>query len=88
MGPKLGHEVGGTGTVTRILHENDNQCEGDPHTYVDGTDPFRLLIGAERSPFFPYHWVCTGSLPISARDTCGRPDNDQSDGECCMDVHV
>ena len=87
MGPMLGHEAGGTGTVARIPSQNDNQYEGDPHTHVDCTDPFRLLLGTKRSPFFPYRWLCTGVLTIRARYTHCGPDNDQSDGERSMDVH-
>jgi hypothetical protein len=87
MGPKLGHEAGGTSTVARIPPQNDGQCERDPRTHVDSTDPFRLLCGTKCSPFFPYHWLCTGALAIRARYSHCGPDNDQSDGECSMDVH-
>jgi hypothetical protein len=87
MGPKPGHEAGGTGTVSRIPPQNDSQCEGDPHTHVDSTDPFRLLIGTECSPFFPYHWVCTRALTIRARYTHCRPDKDENNRECSMEVH-
>jgi hypothetical protein len=87
MGPKLGHEAGGTGTVARIPPQNDSQCEGDPHTHVDSTNPFRLLVGTKCSPFFPYHWLCTGAFTIRARYTHCGPDDDQSDGECSMYVH-
>jgi hypothetical protein len=82
MGPELGHEAGGTGTVARIPPQSDSQSGGDSHTHVDSTDPFRLLLGAKCSPFFPYRWICTG-----ARYTHCGPDNDQSDGERSMDVH-
>jgi hypothetical protein len=87
MGPKLGYEADGTGTVARITPQNDSKYEGDRHTHVDSTDPFRLLHGTKCSPFFPYDWLCTGSLTIRARYAhCGQ-DNDQSDGECSVDVH-
>ena len=87
MGPKLGHEADGTSTVSRILPQNKSQREGDPHTHVDSTDPFRLLRGTKCSPFFPYHWVCARGLTIRARYTHCGPDDDQSDGERSMDVH-
>ena len=89
MEPKLGHGAGGTSTVTRIPPQNDGEYEGDPHTYVDGTDPFCLLLGTKCSPFFPYRWLCTGpaALTIRAIDAHCRPDNDQSNGECSVDVH-
>jgi hypothetical protein len=87
MGPKLGHEADGTGTVARIPPQNHRQREGDPHTHVDSTDPFRLLHGTKCSPLFPYDWVGTGDLTIRARYTHCGPDNDQSEGERSLDVH-
>ena len=87
MGPEPGHEVGGRGTVARTPSQNDSQCEGNLHTHVDSTDPFRLLIGIKCSPFFPYHWICTRALTIRARYTHCGPDNDEGDRESSMNAH-
>jgi len=57
-GSELGHGAVLTGTGIRITLQQDNQCEG-VNTDVDSADPFRLLLGSERSPLFPNHWVCT-----------------------------
>lgn len=88
MGPKLGHEAGEKGTIAGLPPQSDSQYEEDPHnTHVDSTDPFRLLIGTKSSPFFPYRWFCTSALAIGERCTHCRPDNNQSDRVCSMDVH-
>ena len=87
MGPKPGHEAGAKGTVARLLPQNDSHCEGDPHTHIDSTDPFGLLLGTKRPPFFPYCRVCTRALAVRTRYTQCGPDNNQSDKECSVGVH-
>jgi hypothetical protein len=49
-----------------MLQQGD-QCEEGVNTDVDGADPFRLLFGTERSPFFPNRWLCTGAWIIRTR---------------------
>ena len=62
-----GHGAVLTGTGIRMTLQQDDQWEEDVKTDVDGTNPFRLLLGAERSPFFPNRWFCTGARIIRTR---------------------
>ena len=62
-----GHGAVLTGTGIRIMVQHDNQCVTGVNTNVDSVDPFRLLLGTERSPFFPNRWLCTGTRTIRTR---------------------
>jgi hypothetical protein len=62
-----GHGAVLTSTGIPITLEQDNQCKEAVNTDVDGADPFRLLLGTERSPFFPNRWLCTVARLIRTR---------------------
>jgi hypothetical protein len=67
MGSGPGHGAVLTGTGIRITLQQDYQCEEGVNTDVDSADPFRLLLGTERSPFFPNCWLCTGARIIRTK---------------------
>ena len=64
------------------------RCEEGDNTDVDGPDPFRLLIGTERSPFSPYRWIRTGTRIIRTKRAYCRPKDGQSDREMFADKHI
>jgi hypothetical protein len=67
MGSGPGHGVVLTSTGIRITLQQDDQCEVVVNTDVDSADPFHLMLGTERSPFFPNRWLCTGARIIRTR---------------------
>ena len=74
-GPEPGHEAFATSTGPRIpnMLQQDDQCEAGICTHVDGTNPFRLLLGGDCSPFSPYRWLCTGVLFVRIMHGWCRP---------------
>ena len=67
MGSEPGHGAVLTNTGMRMTLQQDDQWEEGVKTDVDGMNPFRLLLGAERSPFFPNRWFCTGARIMRTR---------------------
>jgi len=88
MGSEPSHGAGLTSTGIRILLQEDDQCREGVNTDVDSADPFCLLLGTGRSPFFPNRWLCTGARTIRTRHAQRRPENCQSDRKHFVDERI
>ena len=88
MGSGPGHGAVLPSTGIRITLQNDYRCDEGVNTDVDGANPFRLLMGTERSPFSPYHWFRTGTRIIRTKHAYCRPKDGQSDRETFADEHI
>jgi hypothetical protein len=88
MGSGPGHAEVLTSTEIRITLQQDDQCVAGVNTDVDSADPFRLLLGTERSPFFPNRWLCTGERTIRTRHAQCRPEDCQRDRKKSVDEHI
>lgn len=67
MGSGPGHGAVLTSTGVRITLQQNDRCVAGVDTDVDSADPFRLLLGTERSPFLPNRRLCTGTRTIRTR---------------------
>lgn len=62
--------------------------EAGAHTHIYSANPFRFLVGTERSPLSPYRRLRTGARTGRTRYVQCRPNKDQSDGEDASDLHT
>jgi hypothetical protein len=81
------HEAVLTSTEFRISLQQDSQCKDGVNTHLDGTNPFRLLLGTERSPFSPYRGFRTGARIIRTRHAYCGPKNGKGERKNFVGEH-